>query len=1286
MARLSIEPPKPFNFSNPDDWPRWKKRFQQFREASGLSAESQKRQVSTLLYCLGEDADDVLVSTSITEEARKSFDTVVEKFDNHFQVRQNLIFERAKFNKRVQLESESAEQFITALYHLADTCNYGEMKSEMIRDRLVVGIRDENLSQQLQTDSELTLDKAKKKIRQKEAVHQQHDILKGRDVHPSSDLEGIKYKSKHASSIRKNDSMLGTSKKCTRCGKAKHPRDKCPARDAECFNCHKKGHYSSLCLSKKTTTAVFTIQGTEQTNASETESDDKFLGAIESQQETQWISVLKVNNMKVTFKIDTGAEVSAINEITFNKLQDIQLKKPQKLLYGPAMSPLTVLGQFTANLTYNHVTCKQKIFVVKGLKNNLLGLPAITSLSLISRMSTVHYNTHEVKKNFSHLFQGLGSLGNEYEIHLKEDAKPVSLHTARNIPLPLRGKVQQELKRMESMGVISPVTEPSPWCSGMVVVPKPSGQVRICVDLKKLNECVQREFHPLPHVEEILAQLTGAQVFTKLDANSGFWQIPLARKSCLLTTFITPFGRYNFNKLPFGITSAPELFQRRMSAMLSGLSGVLCLMDDVLIFGKDQAEHDDRLIKVLKRIESTGVTLNVNKCEFSKSEVKFLGHIINKEGVKADPAKTRAILDMQPPQNVPEMRRFIGMTNQLSKFIPCSAELMKPLTELLSSKRSFQWGPNQSKAFDKIKETLTKPSILTLYDPAADTKVSADASSFGLGAVILQRTEAIQPWKPVAYASRTMTDTETHYAQIEKEALALTWACERFSMYLLGKSFLLETDHKPLVSLLSSKNLDNLPPRILRFRLRMMRYNFTIIHVPGKALVIADALSRAPVHSEVTDPPDLQESAEAFISAIVEALPASASRLEQIAKAQSTDPILQQVKKHCQEGWPASHLIKGSLKAYWGIRSELSMHNNLLLRAHRIVIPTCLQQDTLSRIHEGHQGIGKCRSRARTSVWWPGISQQIKEMIQKCHTCCKNFQIRSEPLIPSTLPQRPWEKIGTDLFELKGKSYLLLVDYFSRYIEVIKLSSTTTSSIVTAMKPIFARYGIPNIVISDNGPQYSSQEFQEFAKAYDFEHITSSPYHPQGNGEAERAVKTVKNLLRDTSDPNLALLSYRSTPLSWCGHSPAELLMGRQIRSTLPISTKSLTPRWPDLQTFRTVDEQFKQKQKKHFDRRHRATELPTFSDDEPVFVTTARGSASTPGRILQTPRDRSYEVQTSSGVVRRNRSYIHSRPEESGTSEVSDPENNPTNSGRSPVVTRLRSGTPIQPPDRLTY
>ena len=709
---MNIDPPKPFNFSDPDDWPRWKKRFLQFREASGLSSGSETHQVSMLLYSLGEDADDVLTSTNISDDDRKNFAEVLAKFDAFFKVRQNIIFERAKFNKRTQLDGESAEQYITTLYHLAETCNYSqELKSEMIRDRLVVGIRDQHLSQQLQMDPELTLEKAKIRIRQKEAISQQQDILKDKLGAPlTNDLELVRYK---RSSSRGEPFV----RNCTRCGKGKHSRDKCPARDVTCYKCYKRGHYGSVCFSKKTTMDTVELQEdpTRPTGNIEEEDNDNFLGAITTQHQTQWIMELKVDNVPVNFKIDTGADVSAISEATFNHLSNAKLQKSTRKLYGPAMSPLIVLGEFTARLSFRHASCQQRVFVIQDLKRNLLGLPAITSLNLVSRVDSLQLTAMDIKCQYPQLFRGLGTFGQEYEVSLAKDAKPFALHTARNVPLPLRGKVQNELDRMVSLGVISPVSDPSPWCAGMVVVPKSSGQVRISVDLKHLNECVQREFHPLPRVEETLAQLAGAQVFTKLDANSGFWQIPLARKSHLLTAFITPFGRYCFNVLPFGITSAPELFQRRMSAMLQGLQGVVCMMDDVLIFGKNHKEHDDHLEAVLKQLVAAGVTLNPEKCEFSKSELKFLGHIINHHGVTADPAKTKAILEMKPPKNVSELRRFVGMTNQLSKFIPCSADLMRPLTELLSSKRTYSWGTSQIQAFAKIKEVLTNTPLLAPY-------------------------------------------------------------------------------------------------------------------------------------------------------------------------------------------------------------------------------------------------------------------------------------------------------------------------------------------------------------------------------------------------------------------------------------------------------------------------------------------------------------------------------------------------------------------------------------------
>ena len=247
--------------------------------------------------------------------------------------------------------------------------------------------------------------------------------------------------------------------------------------------------------------------------------------------------------------------------------------------------------------------------------------------------------------------------------------------------MPLLGKVRAELDRMEQLGVIAKVDTPTDWCAGMVVVTKPNGTIRICVDLTKLNQSVCRERHPLPAVEQTLAQLAGAQVFTKLDANSGFWQIPLSHDSALLTTFLTPFGRYCFHRLPFGITSMPEHFQRHMSIVLDGLEGVVCLMDDILVYGKMHDEHDERLLKVLQHLEIARVTLNKEKCEFSQSKIKFLGKIIDKSGIRPDPAKIKAVQGFPIPKNVPDIRRFLGMVNQMSKFSPHIADKTRPLRD-----------------------------------------------------------------------------------------------------------------------------------------------------------------------------------------------------------------------------------------------------------------------------------------------------------------------------------------------------------------------------------------------------------------------------------------------------------------------------------------------------------------------------------------------------------------------------------------------------------------------------
>ena len=1269
MAQLQLQPPEPFNFRHPDDWPRWKRRFEQFRIASGLAEGSSERQVSTLLYCLGEQAEAVLTSTNATPDERKEYATVLAKFDGFFKVRKNVIFERARFNRRNQREGESAEDYIVALYDLADNCDYGELQSEMIRDRLVVGIRDTALSERLQLDADLTLEKAKKAVRQREAVQDQQRELDGADPRKLESLHtnrGNRRRQRGRSSgyTGKPKNNSSTPGSCTRCGKDAHPRDKCPAKDAECHKCKKKGHYGAVCRTKK-------IAAVEETDLP---CVDAFLDNLTPDgKEVAWLTRIQLNNKLTLFKLDTGAQVTAINTETHQRLGQPTLHTPDKQLYGPAGQPLKVVGQFNGTFTHNHRKSSQPVYVVDNLKTNLLGLPTIMALNLAARIAaTTKEERSDILKQFPKVFQGLGTLGDEFTIKLKPGATPHALYTPRRVPLPLLPQVEAELKRMESMGVISRVDEPTPWCAGMVVVPKRNGKVRICVDLKPLNECVLREVHPLPRVDETLARLTGATVFSKLDANSGFWQVPLTKSSRLLTTFITPSGRYHFNKLPFGISSAPELFQKRMSAILCDLEGVVCQMDDILVFGKDQAEHDGRLTAVLKRIESSGVTLNPEKCEFSRRKLSFLGHIINEAGVQADPDKTSAIREMKPPTNIPELRRFMGMVNQLGKFSSHLAEITQPLRELLSKKSSWLWGPNQAQAFRQVKDELSKPTTLVLYDPTAESKVSADASSYGLGAVLLQNCNS--EWRPVAFASRSMSETERRYAQIEKEALAITWACDKFSMYILGKHFQIETDHKPLIPLLGSKQLDNLPPRILRFRLRLARFNYSISHVPGKHMYTADTLSRAPT-SEQSDPA-VEELAELAMEACIAYLPASPHTLQQYREAQNSDPLCSLAMKYCRIGWPGRTKVDDALQPYWDIQGELTLQDNLLLRGTRIVVPTSMQEETLEKLHAGHQGIERCRQRARISVWWPGVSSQIEKMVSKCPQCVKERPPRKEPLISTLLPDYPWQKIASDLFTLEGKTYLLVCDYFSRYPEVIQLTSTTSGSIITSLKSIFSRYGIPEELVSDNGPQYASQEFSEFAKQYNFKHTTSSPHFPQSNGHAERSVQTVKRLLKGSKDPYMSLLSYRSTPLPWCHLSPAQLLMGRHIRSNIPMTVESLVPKWDYLDSFLVANSKIKQKQKADYDSRHDTRLLPEIPDNTNVWVRT--DNQHTEGRIsgaAGTPR--SYLVSTPSGEIRRNRAHLTIRTD-LPTAESSHPPK------RSPIQTRARTGTPIVPPERL--
>ncbi|GBN27584.1 Retrovirus-related Pol polyprotein from transposon 17.6 [Araneus ventricosus] len=646
----------------------------------------------------------------------------------------------------------------------------------------------------------------------------------------------------------------------------------CPARDARCRQCSKIGHYAKICITKS------------QTGCSEV----AYLGVVqlESKNKTNidWTVTVQVNHKNIKFKIDSGADHTVLPANVFqNVFQNAKLEPPDKILCGPDRNPLKTLGKFKTNIEYKGKSCTEEIYVISNLQTCLLGKPALFSLGLGPNLNSIcQISAADPKAKFPKLFKGLEVMKGCYSIKLKPGAIPFAITSPRCVPIPFLKQTKAELERMVEEKVITPVLKPTEWCAPVVIVPKSDGNVRICVDLIELNKNVMRELHPLPKAEYSLNLLTGAKIFSKLDANSGFWQIPLDKKSSYLTTFITPFGRLRFQRLPFGISSAPEHFQRRVSQMLEG-------------------------------------------------------HIIDGQEIHPDPDKIAAVENYQPPTNKKELKQLLSMVNYLARFVPNYSDILFPLTCMLSNKVTFVWETPQEAAFQKLMKILSSDPMLMIFDPGKETTVTTDASSYGLGATICQK-QADGRRSVIAYASRTLTPAESRYAQIEKKALAVAWGCEKFRDYLTGMHFKIETDHKPLIPIFSKKNLDNLSPRLQRIKLRMMKFSYTIVHIPGKELFAADALSRNPQKVPYKRE-ELEVEIDAFIQMITSSLPASSRRLDELRVSQLKDETCQKLTDYVLKGWPSKKEADTLCAPYWQNRYEISVQDGLLMRGCRIIIP-----------------------------------------------------------------------------------------------------------------------------------------------------------------------------------------------------------------------------------------------------------------------------------------------------------------------------------------------------------
>ena len=523
----------------------------------------------------------------------------------------------------------------------------------------------------------------------------------------------------------------------------------------------------------------------------------------------------------------------------------------------------------------------------------------------------------------------------------------------KDIPYALSQNLKDHLGKMEKSGVIEKIKERTDWVSNLVIVPKANQELRICLDPTDLNKAIKRPHFPLPVKDQILAKLDGARIFTTLDAKNWFWQVELDEKSQNLIAFNTPFGRYKWKRMPFGIKSASEEYQMRMQEALEGIENMAIVADDILIFGKgntkEEAErnHDKTLHEVLKRCQETGLKLNKDKIQFKLDEIKYVGHLITSEGVKPDPSKIQAILQMKAPENVSELRKFLGLINYLSRFLTQLSEETEGLRVLLKRDSIWQWDTNHNKIFEHLKELVCKAPVLKYYNVEENVTLQCDASQKGLGAALLQSGQ------PVAYASRALTLTEQNYAQIEKEMLAIVFAANQFDVYIVGKTVDVHTKQQASRNNFK-KNLLRCPKRLQRMRLELQRYDLNVSYKPGKELFIADTLSRnytelQKEHVKVVSTKEIENGR------MTEFISISPERMKEIAKYSEQDQVLKQVIQYTKEGWPNSKInLTDETKMYFDYRDELSTDRSLLFRGERLVIPKLLRADIKQRLHVSH--------------------------------------------------------------------------------------------------------------------------------------------------------------------------------------------------------------------------------------------------------------------------------------------------------------------------------------------
>lgn len=1172
MGIIPVEAIEVFS-ANSADWDVYKKRLRSIFTNYGVT--DPKKMASYVLMKLDQETFRLLNNMCFPEDiTAKPYDEIVKMLDQLYGRKVSVFAERVKFYELHQMEGEKVNEFHCRIRGAAATCEFGDNLLFAIRDKFITGLQKGPILDRLMEEkADIKMDEALVIAERKELQQQEVKCMNYVGRNPMS-------KGRKLSAIV-----------CKVCGMKNHRSEDCFYKDRKCDICHCKGHLKAVCRKKSNERKYrnnFITDGAKDEDDEASDNGECSTGALtlshlnmkpymlslDSRDKNPIFRAVRMNGHTLQFELDTGSPVSCMSMELYRRVfGQRELELTDLTLFGYTGEKIRPDGKLQVQAQVEGVAMDLELYVMTGGGPPLLGRDYVRKANLMLNMNT-DGALQRILEKYPRLFDGEPGCYQygKVELRLKSNACPV-FRRPRQIAHSLRGKVDAQLESLEKNGTITRITT-SDWGTPLVPILKADGTVRICGDYKvTLNRFLEDCKHPIPRIDDLLCQLQGGYKFSKIDLRDAYNQLELSDESKQICSWSTHRGIYQVNKMPFGITPGTSIFQGIIEQLLQGIEGVVVFIDDIMVTGKKGTtdkekleNHLENVEKVLQILSDAGLKVKKEKCEFLRDQVTYLGFTIDHHGLHKSMQMEQKIINLDEPKNVHEVRRLMGIVTFYSRFIPHMATIMAPIYALTRSKGNrgkFVWTEDCRAAWTKVVKTIKGDLALAHFDQRLPTIIETDASDVGVGAVLLQRQpDGLE--RPCYFVSRALTDTERGYSVIDKEALGVVYALKKFYPYVYGTKFVIRTDHRPLLGILGENK--EIPVfssrRMQRWALSMAAFDYKMEYIKGATNHLADHLSRNPNLEKEQQTEDEEE--EAACVHYIEGAGVSIVSADELKEVTEKDEVLQKVRQYIFNGWPRKLSSGAELKRYFAVREKLCYSKGLILHGDRLVVPALLRNRILNELHQSHQGEVKTKSFARQFVWWPTINNDIHQLVADCRACS---QFRSSP--PKT--SSPWpetkhafERIHLDFAgPIRGRYLLILVDSFTKWIEVFVMTRITTEATIKCLRSTFARFGLPVLIVSDNGPQFTASEFRSFLQVNGIKQMTSPVAHPQSNGAAENAVKTVKlaleKILATEGDMMIEdaivnfLMAYRNTPHCTTQETPSHRMFGRKVNLRLDL-------------------------------------------------------------------------------------------------------------------------------------